>query len=70
MEDRPLLLLDEWAAEQDPQFRAFFYQELLPLFERSGKTVILVTHDDRYFSNTKRLLKMADGRLINELKNF
>lgn len=63
MEDRPLLVLDEWAAEQDPQFRAFFYQELLPLFKKKGKTIILVTHDDRYFSKADRLLKMADGRL-------
>ncbi len=30
LEKRPILLLDEWTAEQDPEFRRKFYDELLP----------------------------------------
>src|SRR6266851_5760672 len=48
LEKRPLLLLDEWAADQDPEFRRKFYYELLPELKRSGETVVAITHDDRY----------------------
>ena len=45
---RPLLLLDEWAADQDPEFRRKFYYDLLPELKQSGETVVAITHDDRY----------------------
>ena len=48
LEDRPILLLDEWTADQDPDFRRKFYDELLPELKRAGKTVVVITHDDRY----------------------
>lgn len=34
VEQRDILLLDEWAGDQDPQFRHFFYRELLPQLRR------------------------------------
>lgn len=66
MENKPLLVLDEWAAEQDPQFRAYFYQDLLPTFKNHGKTMLLVTHDDRYFYLADRMVKMDVG-ILQEL---
>ena len=48
LEKRPILLLDEWAADQDPEFRRKFYFELLPALHRAGVTVVAISHDDRY----------------------
>lgn len=63
MEDRPVYVFDEWAADQDPHFREFFYMKLLPEFKAQGKTVIAVTHDDRYFHVADRVLNLVYGRL-------
>jgi putative ATP-binding cassette transporter len=64
LEDRPLLVLDEFAADQDPPARQRFYEELLPLLPRRGKTIVAATHDDRYFHLADRVLRMDGGRLI------
>lgn len=64
LEQRDILVLDEWAADQDPLFRRLFYRELLPQFKAMGKTVFAVTHDDHYFGAADRLLKMDAGRLV------
>jgi putative ATP-binding cassette transporter len=64
LEDRPVMIFDEWAAEQDPVFRARFYREILPGLKRAGKTLIVVTHDDRYFDVADRHLRMEDGVLV------
>ncbi len=66
-EGRDFLLLDEWAADQDPQFRRVFYQQLLPRLSAMGKTVLAVSHDDHYFQHADRLLEMRQGQL-RELK--
>lgn len=63
LEDRPILIFDEWAADQDPEFRRLFYRELLPELRKIGKTVIAVSHDDRYFDAADRLVHMAHGRV-------
>ncbi len=63
MEDKPVYVFDEWAADQTSHFREYFYLEMLPSFEASGKTVIAVTHDDRYFKVADRILKLDYGRL-------
>jgi ABC-type bacteriocin/lantibiotic exporter with double-glycine peptidase domain len=63
LEDRPIFVFDEWAADQDPLFRRKFYEELLPMLKERGKTIIAVTHDDRYFEVADRLLVMREGRL-------
>jgi len=62
-EGRDFLLLDEWAADQDPQFRSVFYRDLLPQLTAMGKTVLAISHDDRYFPHADRLLEMRQGRL-------
>lgn len=62
-EQRDVLLLDEWAADQDPQFRRTFYRELLPQLHKMGKTVVAISHDDHYFEHADRLLEMRTGHL-------
>src|SRR5690606_13885892 len=54
LEQRPILVLDEWAADQDPHFRRVFYREILPMLKARGITVIAVTHDDHYFDAADR----------------
>ncbi|WP_110686822.1 multidrug ABC transporter permease/ATP-binding protein [Salinicola aestuarinus] len=63
VEERQILLLDEWAADQDPQFRRAFYRELMPRFRELGITVFAISHDDHYFAHADRLLEMRDGQL-------
>lgn len=63
LEDKPVIVLDEWAADQDPHFRAVFYEELLPELKARGKVVICVTHDDRWFALADRVYHMSEGRL-------
>lgn len=63
LEDRPVMIFDEWAADQDPAFRHVFYTALLPELRRRGKTVIVVSHDDRYFGVADRVAHMRDGRI-------
>jgi ABC-type siderophore export system fused ATPase/permease subunit len=69
LEKRPLLLLDEWAADQDPEFRRKFYYDLLPALNRAGVTVVAISHDDRYLDELKvtaRRLRMDEGRFVEE----
>jgi putative ATP-binding cassette transporter len=63
LEDRPIYLFDEWAADQDPAFKRVFYTELLPELKARGKTVLIITHDDAYFSFADRIVRLEDGRL-------
>lgn len=63
-EERPILILDEWAADQDPKMREKFYLEVLPRIKAEGKAVIAVTHDDRYFSVADARYHMEDGRIV------
>ena len=64
LEDRPIYVFDEWASDQDPVFKKIFYQKLLPELKQRGKTVIVVSHDDRYFSECDRLIKLDYGRIV------
>lgn len=66
LDDKPVYVFDEWAADQDPVFRRFFYETLLQEMREQGKTVIAVTHDDHYFHTADRILKMEYGRLLPE----
>jgi len=63
-EDKDIYVLDEWAADQDPYFRDVFYTEILPWLKAKGKTIIAVTHDDRYFDMADRRLKFDLGEMI------
>ncbi|MFO1074507.1 MAG: cyclic peptide export ABC transporter [Geminicoccaceae bacterium] len=63
LEDKAVWIFDEWAADQDPTFRRVFYEELLPEWRARGKTLVVVTHDDRYFHVADRVLVMEEGRM-------
>ena len=63
LEEKSVYLLDEVAADQDPHFRRYFYETMLPELKGKGKTVVVVSHDDRYFHLADRVLKMDDGKL-------
>ncbi len=63
LEDKPILIIDEFAADQDPEFRQYFYEQLLKELKEQGKTIIAVTHDDHYFHVADRVLKMDAGNL-------
>jgi putative pyoverdin transport system ATP-binding/permease protein len=65
LEDRPVYVFDEWAADQDPVFKQIFYEELLPEMKRAGKAVLVISHDDRYFHVADRLVRLDSGRLVD-----
>jgi putative ATP-binding cassette transporter len=66
MEKREVLLFDEIAADQDPHFRKYIYTELLPRLKAKGKTIIVITHDDAYFSHADRIVKLEEGKVVEE----
>lgn len=68
LEGRPVMVLDEWAADQDPTFRRIFYTEILPDLKRQGKTLIVISHDDRYFDAADRYIRLEDGRIVEEVR--
>lgn len=63
LSDSDIFLFDEWAADQDPEFKRYFYREFLPTLKRRGKTVIAITHDDRYFDAADRVVRLEQGRI-------
>lgn len=63
-ENRPILVLDEWAADQDPETRQRFYEEILPALRAEGRSIFAITHDEQYFHMCDRRLHMIDGRLV------
>ena len=65
LEDRPFYVFDEWAADQDPEFKDIFYTRILPELKERGKTVFVITHDDRYLSVADRCLKLEDGHVVD-----
>ncbi len=66
LENKPIIVMDEWAADQDPYFRKKFYTEILSILKQDGFTILAITHDDVYYSYCDKLLKMEDGKLKNE----
>lgn len=68
LEKKPVLVLDEWAADQDPHFRKYFYEQLIPKLKEEGKTIIAVTHDDAYFHLADRIVKFDYGKIVRDLK--
>jgi putative ATP-binding cassette transporter len=70
LEDRPFYVFDEWAADQDPYFKEIFYLQLLPELKAKGKTVLVISHDDRYYYMADRIIKLDYGKLISETANL
>ena len=63
LKERPICVFDELAADQDPQFRRRFYQQILPDLSALGRTLVVVSHDDQYFHAADRVLRVRDGQL-------
>ncbi|MDZ5637347.1 MULTISPECIES: cyclic peptide export ABC transporter [unclassified Janthinobacterium] len=63
LDDASVCVLDEWAADQDPGYRAHFYEVLLPVMREQGKTLIVISHDERYFHHADRVCKFDSGVL-------
>lgn len=66
LEDKPIFIFDELAADQDPQFRNFFYTKLIPEMKAMGKVIIAITHDDHYFNVADRVVKMDLGQIESD----
>lgn len=69
LEKRPIILLDEWTADQDPEFRRKFYYEILPDLKKAGATVVVITHDDRYLDELDmpaRRIRFDEGRIVDQ----
>lgn len=66
LEDRPIYVFDEWAADQDPYFKEFFYMNLLPDLTARHKTVFVITHDDRYYHLAERIITLDNGQVTGD----
>jgi cyclic peptide transporter len=66
LEGKRVLVLDEWAADQDPHFRSKFYTEIIPWLKINGITILAITHDDKYYYCADKLFKMEEGRLVQK----
>ncbi len=64
LEDRPIYVFDEWAADQDPEFKEVFYRQILPELQARGKTLFVISHDDRYYDAATRVIKLEAGRVV------
>jgi len=69
LEDRPICMFDEWAADQDPVFKQVFYRELLSELKDRGKTLLVITHDDAWYERAERVLKLQDGAIVGDARN-
>lgn len=69
LEDKDIFIFDEWAAEQDPDFRKYFYEVIIPDLKSKGKTIIAITHDDAYFKFCDRLIKFNYGEMMDSKIN-
>lgn len=68
-EQSDIYVFDEWAADQDLEFRDFFYGTFLPGLKKLGKTAIVVSHDDRYFHLADKVMKFERGRIVSITRN-
>ena len=70
LEDRRFYIFDEWASDQDPLFKKIFYYELLPELKSRGKTVLVISHDEKYYHVADRIAKLNYGRLECDRENY
>ncbi len=69
LENRPIYMFDEWASDQDPAFKEIFYTQILPELKNRGKTVLVISHDDRYFHIADRIVKLEYGKVKYDQKS-
>jgi len=63
LENNPIYIFDEVAADLDPEFRDKFYYEILGELRNRSKTVLVVSHDKQYWDVADRVLVLKDGKL-------
>jgi putative ATP-binding cassette transporter len=68
LEDRQVYVFDEWAADQDPYFKEIFYLKILPELKARGKTIFVMSHDDRYYHVADRLIKFEEGQIVSDIR--
>ncbi len=68
LEDKPVYVFDEWAADQDPEFRRWFYERILPGLRARGKLVLAITHDEAFYPLADRLVRLAEGRIVSDTR--
>ena len=61
-----MYIFDEWAADQDPKFKRVFYEEILPSLKAKNKAIVVISHDDRYFSCADHTIQLEDGQIIRD----
>jgi putative pyoverdin transport system ATP-binding/permease protein len=64
LEDRPIYVFDEWAADQDPLFKEVFYRQILPALKKRGKLCFVISHDDRYYDLADHVVKLENGSQV------
>ena len=69
LEDRPIYIFDEVAADQDPQFRAFFYNDVLDELRKRDKIVLVASHDQEFFDVADKIYRFDYGRIIDVQEN-
>ncbi len=69
LEDKDIYVFDEWASDQDPQYKKIFYEIILPELKLKNKAVVVVTHDDAYFHNADKIVYMDYGKVKSIVAN-
>lgn len=64
LDDKPFYLFDEWAANQDPYFKSIFYYKLLPMLKERNKTVLVISHDEKYFDVADEIIELKERMII------
>jgi ABC-type siderophore export system fused ATPase/permease subunit len=64
LENKNVFLMDEVAADFDPEFRNLYYREIIPELKALGHTLLLVSHDDRYYDIADRVVEFREGTNI------
>ena len=62
--DPRVILADEPSGSLDSHNREELYRLFFQLRESTGKTFIIVTHDESLAGNSDRVVHMADGRIV------
>jgi len=69
LEDRPIYIFDEVAADQDPKFRAYFYHDILDELKKQGKIVLVASHDAEYFETADKVYRLDYGKIVDKMNN-
>jgi putative ATP-binding cassette transporter len=69
LDAKDVYVFDEPGSDLDPAFKHVFYTELLPYLKKMGRSVVVISHDDRYFDCADRIVEFAGGRVVSKIDN-